>query len=291
MSEDLKSYLLKIKNEIDIEIEKQLYNENSLTEGLFKSATYSTSGGKRIRAVFIYLMAETLFGVDNEKILLPACSIELIHAASLIMDDLPFMDNSQLRRGKPANHVVFGADVALLACIGILARATQIILKSDKLQGAEKLEIVSILSRAYGFDGLASGQFVDLKLKDKNIDFNIVHFINQKKTAALFSAASEIASVIGGATKNEKQALIDFANSVGFVFQIIDDMLDLAGDEKIVGKNLKRDEMNFVKLVGVDKAKLYIKEYQLKAEKALEVFGDRAKTLMAFGRYLVERAA
>ncbi|HEM49227.1 MAG TPA: polyprenyl synthetase family protein [Caldithrix sp.] len=291
MSEDLKSYLLKIKNEVDIEIEKFLSNENSLTEGLFKSAAYSTSGGKRIRAVFIYLMAETLFGVDNEKILLPACSIELIHAASLIMDDLPFMDNSQLRRGKPANHVVFGADVALLACIGILSRATQIILKSDKLQGAEKLEIVSILSRAYGFDGLASGQFVDLKLKDKNIDFNIIRFINQKKTAALFSASSEIAAVIGGATKNEKQALVDFANNVGFVFQIIDDLLDIAGDEKTVGKNLKRDEMNFVKLVGVDKAKLYIKEYQLKAEKSLDIFGDKAQTLLAFGRYLIERAA
>ena len=168
------------------------------------------------------------------------------------------MDNSQLRRGKPSNHVVFGADVALLACIGILSRATQIILKSEQLQGAEKLEIVSVLSRAYGFDGLASGQFVDLKLKDKNIDFDIIQFINQKKTAALFSAASEIAAIIGGATKLEKQALIDFANCVGFAFQIIDDMLDIAGDEKIVGKNLKHDDVNFVKLVGMEKAKEYL---------------------------------
>lgn len=290
MQDEIKSYLQEIKNLIDEEIEKHLLCDNPLTEGLFKSAAYSTSGGKMVRAVFLFLIGENLFNVSKNRLLIPACSIELIHAASLIMDDLPYMDNSQLRRGKPANHVVFGQDVALLASVGILGRSSQIITNTNTLTDIEKAEIISVLTKAYGFDGLAAGQFVDLKLKQKNIDFKIIQFINQKKTAALFSAAGEIAALLGSATKKEKESLLNYAENIGFAFQIIDDMLDIVGDEKIVGKNLDHDNMNFVKLVGLEKAKNYLTEYNRKAEKALIAFGERANLLKAFGRFLLERA-
>lgn len=278
-----------IKKQIDIEIEKSLTNDNPLVDALYKSAVYSASGGKRVRALFTYLVAG-MFDVDEQKLLHPACAVELIHAASLIMDDLPYMDDSQLRRGKPANHVVFGQDVALLASIGLIAEATKLILTDEGLDQEVRNRCATVLVSSFGFDGLAAGQFVDLKLKSKTVDFKIIEFINEKKTAALFTAAGKIASVIGRANPQQLEAVQNFSEGIGFAFQIIDDMLDIAGDEKIVGKTLEHDKMNFVKLVGKKEARKYIKKYHEKAEKALSIFGEKADKLKAFSRYLIERA-
>ncbi len=289
MSETFSTYLQDIKQKIDTEIENILKNSNPLIDGLYKSALYSSTGGKRVRAVFTYLTAE-LFDINAERLLQPATALELVHAASLIMDDLPYMDDSQLRRGKPANHVVFGQDVALLASVGLLSDANRIVIEDESLSLEERSRISLILSNAYGFGGLVSGQFVDLKLKQKNIDFEIIEFINQKKTAALFTAAGRIAAVLGKASDEETDAVRKFAEDIGFAFQIVDDMLDISGDEKIVGKNLAQDKMNFVKLVGVDEAKKYLTDYQKKATDALDIFGDKAKKLKSFSEFLIERA-
>ncbi len=290
MKETIKNFLQDIKQMVDVEIERILDNDNPMTDGLYKSAVYSATGGKRIRAVFTHLIGE-LFEIPKDKLNSPSIAIELVHAASLIMDDLPYMDDSQLRRGKPANHVVFGQDVALLASIALLSEASKILLEDNNLTAEENNKLTVIISRAYGFDGLAAGQFVDLKLKNKQVDFDIIKFINQKKTAALFFAAAQMAAVLGDADTKKQQAVEEFSADIGFAFQIVDDMLDVAGDEKIVGKNLTHDKMNFVKLVGIDEANRYLKEYQQKAEEALEVFGEKADKLKAFNQYLIERVA
>ncbi len=284
----MKERMQTIKKIIDEAIDKRLQNDNPLIEALYKSAAYSAAGGKRIRAIFI-IMAGDLFDVPQEKLINPACAIELIHAASLIMDDLPYMDDSQLRRGKPANHVVFGQDVALLASIGLLSEGMQTVLDDDGLQSDERLQIASVLSRSFGFDGLAAGQFVDLKLKDKHLDFDIIKFINQKKTAALFLVSGQIAAIIGHADETQSKAIRAFAEDIGFAFQIVDDMLDVMGEEKVVGKNVAQDKMNFVKLVGMEEARKYLDEYHQKALKALEVFGSKADGLKEFSQYLIER--
>ncbi len=284
----MKEKMQHIKRLIDEEIDKRLQNDNPLIEALYKSAAYSAAGGKRIRAIFVFFTGE-LFNVPEEKLINSACAIELIHAASLIMDDLPYMDDSQLRRGKPANHVVFGQDVALLASIGLISEGLQLVLKDTHLTSEERLDVTQVLSASFGFNGLAAGQFVDLKIKDKHVNFEIIEFINQKKTAALFSAAGKIAAIIGHANAEQTKAIQNFSDDIGFAFQIVDDMLDVIGEEKMVGKNLEHDRMNFVKLVGVEQAKKYLQEYHQKAEKALEVFGSKADGLKELSEYLIQR--
>ncbi len=284
----MKERMQSIKKLIDEAIDKRLQNDNPLIEALYKSAAYSAAGGKRIRAIYI-MLAGDLFDVPQEKLINPACAIELVHAASLIMDDLPYMDDSQLRRGKPANHVVFGQDVALLASIGLLSEGMQVVLDDAQLKSDERLQIGSVLSSSFGFNGLAAGQFVDLKLKDKHVDFDIIKFINQKKTAALFLASGQIAAIIGHADETQAKAIKDFSEDIGFAFQIVDDMLDVMGEEKVVGKTVAQDKMNFVKLVGMDQAKKYLDEYHQRAEKALEIFGSKADGLKEFSQYLIER--
>ncbi|APF17865.1 polyprenyl synthetase family protein [Caldithrix abyssi] len=277
-----------IKRLIDEEIDQRLQNDNPLIEALYKSAAYSAAGGKRIRAVFVFYTGE-LFDVPQEKLINAACSIELIHAASLIMDDLPYMDDSQLRRGKPANHVVFGQDVALLASIGLISEGIQMILSDAHLTEDERLKAAQVLSASFGFNGLAAGQFVDLKIKDKNVNFEIIEFINQKKTAALFSAAGKVAAIIGHANEDQAAAIQKFSEDIGFAFQIVDDMLDVIGEEKLVGKNIGQDRMNFVKLVGMEQARKYLAEYHQKAVKSLEIFGDKAAGLKELSDYLIQR--
>jgi len=290
MQEKINTFLQEIKNSVDREIDEALNNQNNLIDGLYKSATYSAGGGKRVRAVYTHLVGK-LFDVKEEKVHRTACAVEMIHAASLIMDDLPYMDDSQLRRGKPANHVVFGQDVALCASIALLGKANELILSDESLGEKERIEVTRILNQSYGFDGLAAGQFVDLKLKRKNVDFSIIEFINSKKTAALFTAAGKAAAVLGKANQKQMEAISTFSDNIGFAFQIIDDLLDVSGDKNVVGKDVAQDKMNFVKLVGEQQARDYAGKYTKKALDALDVFGKKADELRGFSNYLMNRVS
>jgi geranylgeranyl diphosphate synthase type II len=290
MSEKINTFLEEIKRMVDSEIESALVNNEPLIDGLYKSAAYSASGGKRVRAVFTNLVGN-MFAVPKEAMYKTACAVELIHAASLIMDDLPYMDDSQLRRGKPSNHVVFGQDVALCASIALLSKAVDIVLVDDKIDIAARNKIAQILIHSYGFEGLAAGQFVDLKLKRKNIDFTIVEFINAKKTAALFTAAGKASALIGNATEEQVKAIESYSENIGFAFQIVDDILDVAGESTIVGKDVEHDKMNFVMLVGKEEAEKQAKEYTEKALKALDVFGKKADELRALSSFLINRVS
>lgn len=290
MSQKINTFLEEIKRMVDSEIESALVNNEPLIDGLYKSAAYSASGGKRVRAVFTNLVGN-MFAVPKEAMYKTACAVELIHAASLIMDDLPYMDDSQLRRGKPSNHVVFGQDVALCASIALLSKAVDIVLVDDKIDIAARNKIAQILIHSYGFEGLAAGQFVDLKLKRKNIDFTIVEFINAKKTAALFTAAGKASALIGNATEEQVKAIESYSENIGFAFQIVDDILDVAGESTIVGKDVEHDKMNFVMLVGKEEAEKQAKEYTEKALKALDVFGKKADELRALSSFLINRVS
>lgn len=290
MHEKITSFLEDIKNAVDIEIEQALKNDEAIIDGLYKSAAYSAGGGKRVRAVFTNLVG-TIFDVAPESLHKTACAVELIHAASLIMDDLPYMDDSQLRRGKPSNHVVFGQDVALCASIALLSKAVDLVLMDDKINVETRNKIAQILTRSYGFEGLAAGQFVDLKLKRKNIDFRIVEFINAKKTAALFTAAGKAGALIGNASDGQLKAIEDYSENIGFAFQIVDDILDVVGESNVVGKDLEHDKMNFVMLVGQKEAEKHAKQYTEKALKALDIFGDKGNELKAFSSFLIKRVS
>jgi geranylgeranyl diphosphate synthase, type II len=288
MQEKIITFLQEIKKSTDKEIDQALQNSEPMIEGLYKSAIYSAAGGKRVRAVYTNLVGR-LFDVDPDCLLKTACAVEMIHAASLIMDDLPYMDDSQLRRGKPANHVVFGQDVALCASIAMLAKANELVLMDDTIDSDVKIKVSQVLLHSYGFEGLAAGQFVDLKLKRKNIEYEIIKYINDKKTAALFTAAGKAGAIIGNANDQQIQAIEEYSRNIGFAFQIIDDILDVAGDKDVVGKDLSHDSMNYVKLVGEEEANKRAKEYTQNALNAIKIFGDKASELKAFSDFLINR--
>jgi len=281
MQESINSYLNEVKQKIDQQIEASLKYDNPLTDALIKSAAYSAAGGKRIRAVFTYLVGE-LFDVDQELLWTPACAIELVHAASLIMDDLPYMEDSQLRRGKPANHVVFGQDVALLASVGLIAQANSLVLADSQLSEKERMQIAEILSDAYGFNGLVAGQFVDLKLKRKDVDFSIIEFINRTKTTALFSAAGRLAIALGNAGPEAEDQIVTFAEKVGFAFQIAEEIENTSKEKPGKGLNLHQDQLNLVELYGMEESRKLLTEYRSAAEQALESFGSKADKIRSF---------
>ncbi len=281
MKESINGYLNEVKQKVDRQIEESLKYDNPLTDALIKSASYSTAGGKRIRAVFTYLVGE-LFDVDQKLLWTPACAIELVHAASLIMDDLPYMEDSQLRRGKPANHVVFGQDVALLASVGLIAQANSIVLNDSSLSETQRMMTARILSEAYGFNGLVAGQFVDLKLKRKDVDFSIIEFINRTKTTALFAAAGRLAVALGNAGPDAKDQIITFAEKVGFAFQIAEEIENAAKEKPGKGLNLQQEQLNIVALYGMDESRKLLGEYRSAAEQALETFGPKADKIRSF---------
>ncbi len=286
MPNELNSILVDVKTKIDQQIEARLQSaKNDLIEGLYKSALYSATGGKRIRAVFVFLVGR-LLKVDAAKLLSTATAVELVHAASLIMGGLPYMDDSQLRRGKPANHVVFGQDVALLASIGLLSEAIQTLQEDAALDETEKNRITKELACSFGLNGLAAGQFIDLKLKPGPNDFNIVEFVNEKKTAALFMAGAKMAGHLGGASEKELEALNDYARDIGFTFSFVDDLLE---SRQYAENKQKLPPKNLVLLFGEENVRNYLNEYRKKAEDALAVFGDKAGELIAFNAHLINR--
>ncbi len=273
--------------------EEKLVSYSTSTEPLLgilqDSINYSLfSGGKRIRPRFAFATG-VLFGVGREKLTTLACALEMIHTASLIMDDLPHMDDAAMRRGKPANHVVYGQDVAALASIGLLTRAYEIILADTILPDEKKTKVVWRLANVVGIDGLVGGQFVDLKFANQSMDCSTLDYIHNHKTAALFVASGSAAAIIGDATTEQIVALEKYASNLGFAFQILDDLLDVTGNEKEVGKSLHKDKGNFVDFYGMEKCKELVEEYTNGAIKAIQMFDGRNEKLIALARMLLKR--
>jgi geranylgeranyl diphosphate synthase type II len=272
---------------INAELKSLMANEEPLLEGLQKSVNYTLfSGGKRIRPLFC-IMAGELLNVSREKLISLACSVEMIHTASLIMDDLPHMDDAQMRRGKPANHLVYGQDVAALASIGLLTKAYEVVLKDPELPDDKKTRVVSILANAVGINGMVGGQFVDLKFFDESMEYSTLEYIHIHKTASLFVATGTTAAIIGDATEDEIYALETYARNLGFAFQIQDDLLDSMEKIDEIGKPLRNHKGDFVALYGVEKSKEVVKEYTNNAIEAIKIFDGKNDKLTALAQMLL----
>ena len=272
----------------------------TLDARVIEAMKYSvTNGGKRLRP---FLVCETaaMFGIEKEKALPVAMALEMLHSYSLIHDDLPAMDNDDLRRGKPTCHKVFGEATAILAGDGLLTYAFGII-SSDSLHFSPQIRcrLINMLSSAAGsFDGMVAGQMIDLavetmdisKIKDKEA---IIERIEELKTGRLLRYACEAGAVLGGANEKERMAIIEYSRKIGRSFQIVDDILDAVGDEKLVGKTLKKDKdqnkLTFVKLYGIEKARKISDMLIEEAKKALEIFDDRAEILRELADYMGKR--
>ena len=244
------------KELIDSELTKYFRNKNMSYDGLLESMDYSlTAGGKRIRAILVLEFCR-MCGGDYTKALPVACSIEMLHAYSLIHDDLPCMDNDDLRRGKPTNHIVYGECTAVLAGDALQAEAFGTILRSD-LPASVRADCAEILADAAGIDGICGGQYLDMIAEGKQLSEEELDEINSRKTAALLVAACQMGVIVGGGNGNQLQAAAQIGSALGIAFQIRDDMLDVISTTEELGKPIGSDAQEnkntFMALYGAEK--------------------------------------
>lgn len=262
---------------------------------LFDAMRYSImAGGKRLRPA-LCLMSASLFG-DEVKALDFACALEMIHTYSLIHDDLPAMDDDSLRRGKPTNHVVFGEAVAILAGDGLLNTAFEVMINNaaeDSDNIINKTKAMQIIANASGTDGMIQGQVADIEFEGKDKDEEVLSYIHERKTAAIITASVLSGAVIMGACEEEINALKEYGHCIGLVFQIVDDILDVEGDQDKLGKTLGKDEASgkqtFAGIYGIDKSKQIAQEMTERAKDSLSVFSNRAAELSLLADFLLNR--
>ena len=247
---------------------------------------------KRLRPILALLVAD-VFRADAMAILPAACSVEMVHTASLILDDLPCMDDAAVRRGRPTCHVAHGQDVAILAAFALLNRAYEVL--AEGWRGAPDAEIRDTLARqlarAVGLDGMIAGQAIDLAMTGKPVDFETLEFVHSRKTGALFIASAGFGAAAAGATPGERQAIAAYAKNLGLAFQIVDDLIDATGALQETGKDVGKDsrKTTFVSFAGVAGAQQLARELALVSERAIAGFSARAEPLRELARYVVTR--
>jgi geranylgeranyl diphosphate synthase type II len=237
------------------------------------------------------MVADVLKG-DAESVLPAACSVEMVHTASLILDDLPSMDDAALRRGRPTCHVVHGEATAILAAFALQNRAFELLGEgwTGGPDPAVRASLVRDLAAAIGLDGMIAGQAKDLEMTDQVIDFPTLEFIHSRKTGALFTASAELGAAAAQARPAERRAVSAYAKNLGLAFQVVDDLIDVAGDAgagKDVGQDLKKT--TFVSFSGVAGARELARELVAASIESLRDFGPKADPLRELATYVVTR--
>jgi geranylgeranyl diphosphate synthase type II len=281
------SFFAEYQREVDAELSRLLPPAADAVE---RSMAYTVlAPSKRVRPVLTLVCAE-LCGGAAPKALSAACAVELIHASSLMLDDLPSMDNAPLRRGRPANHVEFGEAITLLAAFGLLNLAFATVARAYEPALAARL--ATLLSDAVGTDGLIGGQAADLLATDRDIDFHRLERIHRGKTGALFSAAATAGGITAAAPADAIAALTAFAKNLGLAFQIVDDLLDVTGDPTETGKAVRADikKTTFVSFSGLEGARQLARELCETADRALAPFGRRADRLRELSAFVAGRS-
>ena len=272
-NENLRQLSQELRQSVETRLEVLIPPPRQAPADLHRSMRHTLRApAKRVRALLALFAARHLGGSDAPA-LTPACALEMVHAASLILDDLPAMDNASLRRGLPANHQVYGQATAMLAAIALLNWAFGVIAEDEALSAAIRVRLSQILSRSVGSEGLAAGQEQDLKWSPEIATKDDVALVHARKTAALFSAAAEMGAVAVMADAEQIGLMRDFGLKLGLAFQILDDLLDATGNRETAGKDVEQDcgRPSLVLTIGLEAAG---REAQLYIEEASQLIAD-----------------
>jgi farnesyl diphosphate synthase len=288
--------LVTYQKRVDAALDKYLPADDPPEHNLAAAIRYSViGGGKRIRPAMVYATGEAM-GVHTDLLDIPACAVEMIHAYSLIHDDLPAMDDDDLRRGRPTVHKTFDEATAILAGDALQALAYEILAKDEhkELTPEHRIKMLSLLTEASGAHGMAGGQAVDLASVGKHLSLEQLEHMHQLKTGALIRA-----SVLLGAmckqniSQEEIRMLSDYASCIGLSFQIQDDILDVVGDTETLGKPQGSDQAQekptFPAILGLDKSRELALEQHQRALKILDHLDEKADSLRQLSAYIVER--
>ena len=289
---DFSQYLEAGRLKVEAALDSSLGPERP--ESLREAMRYSLlAGGKRLRPILCLASCE-LAGGDAELALPTATALEMIHTMSLIHDDLPAMDNDDLRRGRPTNHKVYGDATAILAGDALLTRAFEMVaLRSPGVPAERLLKVIGELSLAAGAPGLVGGQIVDLASEGVEVDLDTLEYIHLHKTGALLQASVLSGALIAGADEALLKALRTYSRAIGLAFQIIDDILDVTASSEVLGKtagkDLTADKTTYPKLLGLEESKARAEALVQEACSVLKPWSEKAQPLLALAGYITSR--
>lgn len=292
---DLKSYLEECRRLVDAAMSTFLETAD-VSPNLQKAMLYSLeAGGKRIRPALAFAACEAVGGKSDEA-LPAACALEMIHTYSLIHDDLPAMDNDDLRRGRPTNHKVFGDALAILAGDGLLTEAFRLLADpSWKLPAERRIDIVGIVAEGAGAMGMVAGQVLDLEGEGKSLDETSLEKVHRHKTGKLLRASVLAGGKSGGADRGAMEQLDRYGKAIGLAFQIADDLLDVTATTEQLGKGAGKDQdrnkSTYPALLGIEESKHRAAALLDEAIAALRVFGDKGSRLVELARLIVQRSS
>ncbi|MCH2548535.1 MAG: polyprenyl synthetase family protein [Alphaproteobacteria bacterium] len=294
MASYLPSAISEVASSVDKVIEAVMTPSDAVASELWEAMRYaSLSGGKRLRPFFVVQFA-SLCGVEQKHSLRTAAAVEMIHSYSLVHDDLPAMDDDDIRRGKPTVHKKYDEATAILAGDALQSLAFELL--SEPIthpSPSVRCELIYGLAKASGGTGMAGGQMLDLNAHKKDWNKKLVNDLQLMKTAALFGFACEAGAILGESSTEEKNTLKKFGVNFGLAFQITDDLLDITGNERLAGKALGKDEAKgkatFVELDGIDGALKNAAKFCHNAMEILDLYGDNAEVLRDIVRGVIGR--
>lgn len=292
---DFKKELKERSIYIEDKIESYLPKEEGYQKTIFEAMNYSLrAGGKRLRPILL-MEAYKLCQGQGEDFVPYSVAMEMIHTYSLIHDDLPALDNDDLRRGKPTNHIVFGEAMAILAGDALLNTAYETMLNAAFKHSRPELSLRAAyeISRGAGIYGMIGGQVVDVESEDKKINKDKLDYIHMNKTGAMIVGSVRAGAILAGIDEDRLESLTKYAENIGLAFQIVDDILDIEGDEKLLGKrvgsDLDNDKSTYPSLLGIDASKKIVENLIEEAKISLEVFDSDAEFMNALADFIRDR--
>lgn len=292
---EFKQALKERANQVESLLKQYMPKEEGYQKTIIEAMNYSlNAGGKRLRPI-LAMEACSIVGGNIEDVIPFAVAIEMIHTYSLIHDDLPALDNDDLRRGKKTNHIVFGEDMAILAGDALLNYAFEVMLSNsiDKEDPNKYLKAINEIAKTSGIYGMIGGQVVDIQSENKKISKEKLDYIHNNKTAAIIIGCMRAGATIGNATEEQLENITKYAKNIGLSFQIVDDILDIIGDEsklgKKVGSDIENHKSTYPSLIGLEESKKVAYELIEEAKNSIKLIDSNAKFLNGLADYIIDR--